>query len=209
MLAIRCLLTRGTPRLSVSSDVSLMRLVISLEVASTPRVLLLQCCESSLSEIRESSFSTWADCCISSAALAFLSSWTSSLSHSNMHADKLRRNDPASGCCSDVRPMEKRRMKCQISNLRVISHGLNSFFVCVSPDSAQQSRSTKRRCGGAIFASLYRLTKPCVIRSRPIPSRSVITELRMHPSSLPTFVHQEAVPAASPASFFVIWGIEN
>ena len=59
--------------------------------------------------------------------------------------------------------------------------------------------------GGSSPASLYRLIRPAAIASGAFPPPAVMTETRTWPCSLPTLVHQAAVPAAAPASFLVTY----
>ena len=203
---IDVLFSRGIPMVSFPlseenvSNRSLMRRVVS----STPRVRRLQCKASSFLVI-----------CIATSSFRFLHTplaeswpllaaynlWRSLVFHSNRHADSRDIKLAYRAWDSEQQPAANRLIKCHTSRCMTrFLHSWKWLFNFVE----QQSRSTYRSFGGSTSEFLYLSTKSVTMSPRPSPSESVKTDdSTSWPSSLPTFVAQEAVPAAFPPSFLV------
>lgn len=123
--AILSLSNKGTPNVSHPRGPSndWIKPDISFWVSSVPLVIRLQWSASSVEErCRLTSFSEglstpWR---IISSRLAVVSSWRSSSSHLKTHWLSLPMKMLYKGCLSVVQPEGNRRIKCQMSNLRII-----------------------------------------------------------------------------------------
>ena len=132
--------------------------------------------------------------------LAAYNLWRSLVSHSNTHADRRDIKVACRAWDSEQQPAANRLIKCHTSRrMTTLLHSWKWLFNFVE----QQSWSTYRSFGGGTLEFLYLSTKPVTMLPRPSPSESVKTDESTWPSSLPTFVAQEAVPAVFSPSFLM------
>ena len=199
--------SRGIPMVSfaLSEENVSIRYLMRRVVSSTPRVRRLQwLCKASsflVIYIATSCFrfldTPLAESCPLSAAYNL---WRSSVSHSNTHADSRDIKVAYRAWNSEQQPAANCLIKCHTSRrMTRLLHSWKWLFNFVE----QQSRSTYRSFGGGTLEFLYLSTKPVTMSPRPSPSESVKTDESTRPSSLPTFVAQEAVRAVFPPSFLV------